>query len=621
MYRLNVPGRTALAIAATIVTSVALSTAEARAQSAAPRVEFARILPADTLVYFHVPKAAEIRAEWWSTALGRMVDDPQFRPLVDQAFAAVETAFTPARDLLGLSLQEWLTLPKGELGFAVLPVEGREPAVVLYLEAADDDPTINVLVDRGRKAALEAGMIEETESVGDLTLTIFRAGAGNAREVIYVRRNQTLIASTRREALRKMLELERSEVVDDTLAGYQPFVTLDRQIGRAEGEPAQLLFYIDPINLFRQLNRSTGAQVAVAMLPALGLDGLKGIGLGMTFNRGPFELIAQAQLLIDVPRSGVVELIALQPTTTEPEPWVPGKLQSYITFAWDVERTYHTLREVIDSFQGEGTFRRGFRDTMKTDTGVDFEEDILRGLTGRVSLVTTIEEPLNEQSRAQLLGVEIKDRAKAEEIIEKIIKKAVGDDAPEKKAFGGYTYYEFPSRADRQRRRAAQATDTPKPPPQPDAPVDDRPEPPRGVICVIDGYVLIADRAAVLEKALAALDDSSQRLSGSLDYKLIAAKAKRYAGENGPGLLLFTRPEEDIRFLYGLAANQRLRDRLGRGGENNPLLNGLHAALTDRPLPPLEVLQRYYAPAGAILVDEPTGLRYMSFVLRRDGVK
>jgi hypothetical protein len=30
------------------------------------------------------------------------------------------------------------------------------------------------------------------------------------------------------------------------------------------------------------------------------------------------------------------------------------------------------------------------------------------------------------------------------------------------------------------------------------------------------------------------------------------------------------------------------------------------------------VLQKYFAPGGAILVDEPTGLRYLTFILKRE---
>ncbi|MGC3967666.1 MAG: hypothetical protein QM775_09925 [Pirellulales bacterium] len=95
--------------------------------SVAGRPEFARLLPPETLAYMRVVNAPEVRTEWFQTAMGRMVEDPQFKPLWDQLIASIETAFTPVRDKIGLGFVELLTLPQGEFGFAVLPIEGAPP--------------------------------------------------------------------------------------------------------------------------------------------------------------------------------------------------------------------------------------------------------------------------------------------------------------------------------------------------------------------------------------------------------------------------------------------------------------------------------------------------------------
>jgi hypothetical protein len=57
---------------------------------------------------------------------------------------------------------------------------------------------------------------------------------------------------------------------------------------------------------------------------------------------------------------------------------------------------------------------------------------------------------------------------------------------------------------------------------------------------------------------------------------------------------------------------------LRRRAENNPLFKSLDAALETHPLPPFAVLQRYLAPAGSLLLDDSTGLHYVSFALRRE---
>lgn len=578
-----------------------------RPVAAQERVPNARLLPADVLAYVHLPNAAEGRAEWWQTSVGRMIDDPQFRPLVDETFAAAERAFEPARERFGLSIAEWLTLPKGEVAFAVVPVEGAPPAAVLIVEAADDDRSLALLLERGRETATTAGLIEESERVGDVELTIFRTSAGRSREVLYLRRDGKLVVGTNRDVVKKVLELWNGDGTE-TLADHPPFASLERFVGRAENQSVHLFWYVDPINLVRHLMQGNpSAQVGLALLPALGLDGVPAVGGSAAFNRGPFDVVGQSYLLLDVPRAGVVELIALRPVPTDPEPWVFDALSSYTTLSWDVERTYHQLRTLLDTFRGEGSFRKDVQEKLKQATDVDVETDVLPNLTGRISFVVANEEPFTPESRGMLLAVEFGDEATIEKLVRQLAEKFPERWAPV--GYGSHAYYRF---------------QPPEASPETDSATNPEPARPRrrrrseGCFCSLGKYVLLADRPSLMEQALAAYAGESPRLADSPDYQLIVGRARRYAGENGPGLFTFSRPAEDLRFVHGLAQNEKVREALAKGAEKNVFLQDFQQALNDRPLPPFEVLERYFAPGGTILIDEPTGLRYLSFVLRRE---
>ncbi|MBL9094646.1 MAG: hypothetical protein JNL96_25725 [Planctomycetaceae bacterium] len=611
MYRRNILALAACFLSLTIVTSERargqaseeIAATKPAVVGANGRAEFARLLPPETLAYVRVVDAPKVRADWWETAAGQMAQDPQFKPLWDQLFAALEKAFEPAKEKVGLSINELITLPRGELGFAVVPVTGAPPAVLLFVEAPENDRSVDTLIERGRATALEGGWIEESEQVGDVKLTILRRGAGKTEKVIYLRHQGVLVISTDIDACKKLISLWTGAEVG-TLAEQPAFTTLDRLIGRAEGAPAQISWFIDPINLFRALAEgNVSAQVGLAMLPALGLDGLTALGGSFTFNRGPFEIIGQAYLLLDVPRAGVLELIALQPTKTEPEAWVFEEVAAYHTFTWDVERTYYKLKSIIDSFAGEGSFGRRVREAAIKEVDVDIEADLLPQLDGRASALVWIEQPVSIMSRCQLWGIHLKDGKKFQPVFDKFVAK-LGDKL-EKKSYAGTTYYQA---ARREERKAG-----------PNA-VEIRVGPgPRVTLCLVDDCLLIGDGSSVMEKALATAGGGAGRLGSSLEYKLILAKAKRYAGEQGTGYFGFTRPDEEIRYLHGLAVNERTQEQLARGAEKNAFFRDVQQALADRPLPSVEVLQRYYAPGGTIIVDEPTGVRYLAFVLRRDG--
>ncbi len=135
---------------------------------------------------------------------------------------------------------------------------------------------------------------------------------------------------------------------------------------------------------------------------------------------------------------------------------------------------------------------------------------------------------------------------------------------------------------------------------------------------VVDDYLIMANHASLYEKVVATLDDSgAENLAKSLDYRLIANRIARRSGRSGPSMVSFTRPEENLRYFYDLATSVRSGDELRRRAGDNPILKAAAAALESNPLPPFEVLERYLAPGGAMLVDDETGLHYMSFTLRR----
>src|SRR5207244_11718938 len=129
--------------------------------------------------------------------------------------------------------------------------DGADPAAGLQLEAADDDRCSAVLSERGREAALGDGLIEGSETVGDVRLTIFRASAGKSREVLYLRRDRKLVIATNRDVLKKMVERWNGDGTD-TLRENQAIVTHQRFVREADDAPSHALWYVAPVDRVRK---------------------------------------------------------------------------------------------------------------------------------------------------------------------------------------------------------------------------------------------------------------------------------------------------------------------------------------------------------------------------------
>lgn len=562
----------------------------------AERPTASQLFPKNTLAYLSAPDTRVLAERFQQTALGQMVQDPQMKPLVSQSYAAVVEAAKPLEERLGLNLTELLSLPQGEVAIAVVPGSDGPPAVLALVDTAEDPRSIDKLLERGRATLIESGASEQFEKVDDIELTIFRLPGEQSRQLIYFRKDNTVAIGTQLGSLKSLLATwTRKE--GETLSQNEHYAAIAKHTRGTKDEQPHLAWFVDPINLVRNVGQgNVNTQIGLALLPALGADGLHGVGGSITFAAGQFDVINRIHVLLGTPRAGVLDLVALGTGNVIPERWVPGQTANYTTFYWDVEKTYYRISKLVDSFQGEGAFKRQVQRRIFDRTEIDIEKELLPALAGRFTYLTMLEEPISLNSNSPLIAAQLKDAKQFQATFDAIAAKY--SDFSVKKSFGGKVYVQF------------------APPELGEAPADAPATGPRPCFCIVGDYLLIG-RESLLKQCIMTDADATKSLSEALDFKLIANKAERQSGGSKPSLFNFNRPEEGLRFGYGLVAAQTTRDGLARRAEDNPFFKSLNQALTDNPLPPLSSLQKYVAPGGAVLIDDETGYHYTSFTLRR----
>jgi hypothetical protein len=384
-----------------------------------------------------------------------------------------------------------------------------------------------------------------------------------------------------------------------TLADNREFTSImSRSVGTKDERP-QVTWYVDPIELFKNLSReNAGGQMALAMLPVLGLDGVKAAGGSMIFATEEFDSIAHMHLLLDNPRNGVLELIAMQPGDTNPETWVPPDAASYMTVNWDTSKTLECVRKLFDQFNGENALSGAIKRRMSDRLDVDFEKDVIGKIGDRFTYVRWFEKPARVNSGTNLVGVKLVDAASFQATLDTMVTKA--GSAATKKNHRGITYYQFEPR-----RRQQNVDDTLIRQPSPS-------------LAVVGDYLLLSDSASCLEAAIAAKNDPSKSLSDELDFKLIASRIQQHLGSAQPTMIAFQRPEETMRSFYELATAPNTRRRLEEAAPTNAAFRALNEALKANPLPPFSDIAKYLAPGGGMMVSDETGIHYTAFSLKRD---
>ena len=252
---------------------------------------------------------------------------------------------------------------------------------------------------------------------------------------------------------------------------------------------------------------------------------------------------------------------------------------SYTSMYWDFQKTYDEVEKLVDSFRGQGATADFLKLMLADRIGVDVISDVVPQLAGRVTLISQVMKPVTISSTAQLIAIELKDPKAFQSTLDKFAERLSqinNDLAPEKTSFGGMSYYRI------------------KVPPPPNYQEGDPlPEPSFGIA---HGCLMIADREAFFKNIIGGGGDSDSGLADQLDFKLIANKATRAAGDSKPGMLSFSRPEEGLRYLYDLANAEQTRKRLEQAGERNPFFRSLGGVLERNPLPPFSTLEKYVVP-------------------------
>ncbi len=557
-----------------------------------------RLLPEDTLLYLRVADMPDLIERFQETSAGRISQDEQVRPLIDHLWTSLVEASAGLEDALGVPLEDLLSIPQGETCLALVAPERGFPAVVLLIDAGDRMAALDTVLEQAEFGMFQQGAYRTIRDLDGTELVVNELPGGQRREMAYVQRDGTLILGSNSLVIESMVDAWNGRA-SSRLSQNANFTAIMKRCAGDEDEQPQITFFIDPLEMTKRIARgSLAGQAVIALLPALGLDGVRGLGGSVALATEQYDNVTQVHLMLDSPRKGVVEILAMRGGDLTPEPWVPADAVSYTSLNWDFETSYNALRMLFDAIRGDGALDREVDRRLSTPLGIPFEQDFLQALDGRVTIVSWMVRPARLNSRANLLGLKLKDPKAFRQTWLKLVDQF--SNQLERQALGGNEYWTI---------RVPRPAEG-----RPDQPMLREPDP---AIAILDDYLLLSDSSELLKHAIVTRGRVSGSLATELDYKLIASRIRRQAGGDSPGMLAFDRPEESLRLLYELATGDTTRQQLQSRADDNPFFGALDGALQENPLPPFAVIARYLAPGGSLITNDATGFHYTSFTLRR----
>ncbi len=588
------------------------------------------LLPEGTYLYARLDNADDLREGLKDSSIGKMLNDPKLKPFASDLYATLRDLFDQISDQVGVSLDELLSIPSGQVAVAMIPgkfpeddddrgqaaaeVEDDSPdairrrlarqrrrengfAGVIIVDAGDNVDKLMAIIDRLDQRATLDGYVQRNLKVSKTEIVRLLPPRQGPPEIEYFERDGVVVFGIGHRTGQDVLERWLDENEEPTLADSANFSSVMSRCVGAESTRPQLTFYADPYHVAERLVMRSG-NMAVGlfwpMIEDLGVARLRGLG-GSSFRGGEiFEDIFHFHILIDPPRDGLLAVLRPETGDSTPPDFVPSDVTAYTSLYWDLPNTYENVGKIIDKFQGDDSLKRLAEEPLKKRLGIDLREDVVGNFTGRYVRAIWMEPPVRLNSQSSLNAFELKDPVAVKSVIAKFRERV--PNATKVETIAGKVVY-FSQQAGRGN-------------------FPENLRRPEYCMVIAGNWMIIADSRKFLERALRAQSGTISRLISVPEYDLVASELGGKLDGEKPFLVSYVEGSDMLRQMYDLAQADGSRQFLRRAGENNVVARQMADLVGRHELPPFADFEKYFAPSGSFAYDEPTGIHFGSFTLR-----
>ena len=270
------------------------------------------LLPEGTYAYVRLDNAEELRAGMAESSVGRMLSDPKMKPFATDLYATFRDLFAQISDEVGVSLDELLSIPSGQVAAAFIPgrtseeenrgqaedVEDESPeairrrlnrqrrrensfAGVFIVDAGDNVDKLQRIVDRLERRVIEDGYVRRSKTVQKTEVVRLLPPRQGPPEVEYFERDDVIVFGIGHRTAQDVLDRWLDESDEPTLADSANFANVMARCVGAESTRPQLTFFVDPYHIAeRVVMRSGSLTVGMfwPMIQDLGLARIRGLG-------------------------------------------------------------------------------------------------------------------------------------------------------------------------------------------------------------------------------------------------------------------------------------------------------------------------------------------------------
>ncbi|MCA9034418.1 MAG: hypothetical protein KDA91_04765 [Planctomycetaceae bacterium] len=544
-----------------------------------------QVLPKDTYIYVAVPSVERMKQGFNASSTGQMIADPafdDFKAELKSAFSSeVNEAFANVQDTLGLTVEELLEIPSGEFSFAISSV-GNNIGIVLIADYGDHESQVTGLLEKAQAGLSQAPNLELNPTTIDGTEVTMYTVTGKAaqatplaKEFGWFQKDGRLVFCTNSAIMDSILTNWTSG--EDGLRSNNVFSYVMEKC-HSDDDKNMVVAFVDPLGLATKVIQSGSlgpqitpqASMGLMMLPAFGLNQLKGFGSVGQMNVDGFEAVSRSFIYSEQPPQALMRVFMLDEVNPAPPAWVKEGTSAYLSTKWNITEAYAAIESLVDGFQGAGALA-GMIDGLATQgPQIHIKTDVIDQLDGTVQFVSAPgEEAGNDQ---MLFSLGVRDNAAMTDLLTRLTSEP--GFPGESREFQGVTLYEISATGDK--------------------PV---------TFTVANNHLMIGVGGTMVEQALRN-DTDTPSLAEAADYRKISEHFKP-----GAVAVSYSHPAAQYRSLYEMLKS-------GSAADQFPGMDEIFERIDFTRLPPFEAIEKYLAPAGGYWVGDENGVLMEQFSLK-----
>lgn len=606
------------------------------------------LLPDTTKGFISVTDVDDLTEHWQQTQMGQLMADPVMEPFAEDFQRQMQSRFSDFQKKLGLTLDDLIDVPSGELTIGVVRTDEGHRALVVLMQVKDHIEEGKAMLETAKANLKKDGAKPSEDTISGTPVTILELPKDALaeeddpapRSVYFMREDLSLLgAADNVDVMKGVLARLSGEKLPD-LAGLEAFqYVMKRCVDDAGDWTPQVRWFVDPIGYLDLIEREAPPSAQrkgrsmLAVLKNQGFDAIKGGGGFVDLGVEDYQLMHRSAVMAPPPYEKAMKMMVF-PNSDEfaPQPWVPREIATYMTFYVDVLNAFDNFNSLFDELFGEGETGvwLDVLDSLENDPNgpkINLRDELFVHLDNRVTAITDYELPITTASERLLFSVLTKDPKKVSAAIAKTLKN---DKEIKRREYKGHVVWETVP---------LEKPDIPTislalPPlggiddvgpgmPQL-MPQDSEPLLPNAAVTVAHGDLMVASHYDFLIKVLDEIDER-ETLAHDVEFRVIEKIMTDKLGAADTSLRTFSRMDEEYRPTYELIRQGKMPESetmLGR------VLNSIFGVDEDgdlrkqeidgSKLPDYDFVRRHLGPAGMFGVSEPEGWFVKGVMLGRE---